>query len=247
MVASGTIEHALVVGADVMSSILDYTDRTTCVLFGDGAGAAVISPPRTGVRHPRLRGEIDGSGGPALCMPAGGSLRPASKQTVEEGLHYVKQDGQAVFRFAVREDRGDVRPAARAQQPAIADIDLFVSHQANRRIILSAAERLGFPPEKVVINIDELRKHHRRHDSARPGRRRARRAAEEGEPGAGHLRWRRVHRGGAAAALGDLTPTPLAARSQNLPTRPPGRNFLGRLDLHGFRVRVPRRHTVLQN
>jgi 3-oxoacyl-[acyl-carrier-protein] synthase-3 len=103
LVASGTIEHALVVGADVMSSILDYTDRTTCVLFGDGAGAVVVSPSKDreiGVLD--FEAEIDGSGGPALCMPAGGSLRPASKETVEQRLHYVKQDGQAVFRFAVR-------------------------------------------------------------------------------------------------------------------------------------------------
>ncbi len=102
--ASGAHEHALVVGADVMSSIIDYTDRATCVLFGDGAGAVV----RVGGASRASRAildfehEIDGSGGPALCMPAGGSRMPASHETVDQRLHYVKQDGQTVFKFAVR-------------------------------------------------------------------------------------------------------------------------------------------------
>ncbi len=103
MVASGAHDHALVVGADVMSSIIDYTDRATCVLFGDGAGAVVLSAAQPG--EPSIVGfshEIDGSGGPALCMPAGGSRMPASHETVDQRLHYVKQDGQAVFKFAVR-------------------------------------------------------------------------------------------------------------------------------------------------
>ena len=155
MVASGTAEHALVVGADVMSSILDYTDRTTCVLFGDGAGAVVVSPStdrEIGILD--FEAEIDGSGGPALQMPAGGSLRPASKETVEQRLHFVKQDGQAVFRFAVRKTEEMCRRLLVRNGLQSTDIDLMVSHQANRRIILSAAERLGFPPEKVVINID---------------------------------------------------------------------------------------------
>ena len=103
MVAGGAHDHALVIGADVMSSIIDYKDRATCVLFGDGAGAAVISPASE--NEPGLidfAHEIDGSGGPALCMPAGGSLYPASHETVDKRLHYVHQDGPAVFKFAVR-------------------------------------------------------------------------------------------------------------------------------------------------
>jgi 3-oxoacyl-[acyl-carrier-protein] synthase-3 len=155
LVASDTIQHALVVGADVMSSILDYTDRTTCVLFGDGAGAAVISASDDrafGILD--YEAEVDGSGGPALCMPAGGSLRPASQETVEQRLHYVKQDGQAVFRFAVRKTEEMCQRLLQRNQLQSNDIDLLVSHQANRRIILSAAERLGFPTEKVVVNID---------------------------------------------------------------------------------------------
>ena len=154
MVAAGTIEHALVVGADVMSSILDYTDRTTCVLFGDGAGAAVVSAATDrefGILD--FEAEIDGSGGGALFMPAGGSLKPASKETVEQRLHYVKQDGQAVFRFAVKKTEEMCRRLLDRNRLQPGDIDLMVSHQANRRIILSAAERLEFPVEKVVINI----------------------------------------------------------------------------------------------
>ena len=157
LVAAGTANHALVVGADVMSSILDYTDRTTCVLFGDGAGAAVVSPSadrELGILD--FEAEIDGSGGPALCMPAGGSLRPASAETIQQRLHYVKQDGQAVFRFAVKKTEEMCRRLLDRNHLQASEIELLVSHQANRRIILSAAERLGFPLERVVINIDRF-------------------------------------------------------------------------------------------
>ena len=117
MVATGAHDHALCVGADVMSSIIDYTDRTTCVLFGDGAGAVVLAAADEGEPHIiDFAHEIDGSGGPALCMPAGGSRLPASHETVDQRLHYVKQDGQAVFKFAVQEDRGDLPARARAQR-----------------------------------------------------------------------------------------------------------------------------------
>jgi 3-oxoacyl-[acyl-carrier-protein] synthase-3 len=154
MVASGAHEHVLVVGADVMSSIIDYTDRATCVLFGDGAGAVVLSAAPDGP-HGVLdfECEIDGSGGPSLCMPAGGSLRPASKETVEQRLHYVKQDGQAVFKFAVRKTEEICRRLLDRNGVTAGELDLFVSHQANRRIITSASERLGIDPEKVIINI----------------------------------------------------------------------------------------------
>jgi 3-oxoacyl-[acyl-carrier-protein] synthase-3 len=157
MVASGAHEHALVVGADVMSSIIDYTDRTTCVLFGDGAGAVVVSPAAPG--EPSIIGfahEIDGSGGPALCMPAGGSRLPASKETVEQRLHYVKQDGQAVFKFAVRKTEEICRRVLEQTDTPAEAIDLFVSHQANRRIIQAAADRLGLPESKVIINLERF-------------------------------------------------------------------------------------------
>jgi 3-oxoacyl-[acyl-carrier-protein] synthase III len=157
MVASGAHDHALVVGADVMSSIIDYTDRSTCVLFGDGAGAVVLSPAADGesciigFAH-----EIDGSGGPALCMPAGGSRMPASHETVDNRQHYVKQDGQTVFKFAVRKTEEICLRVLGKHGVDPSEIDLFVSHQANRRIIQAAADRLGLPESKVVINLERF-------------------------------------------------------------------------------------------
>jgi 3-oxoacyl-[acyl-carrier-protein] synthase-3 len=158
IVASGGVEHALVVGADVMSSIIDYQDRATCVLFGDGAGAVVISAAEDGSPNVILdyEHEIDGSGGPALCMPAGGSRHPASHESVDQRLHYVKQDGQTVFKFAVRKTEEIARRLLDRNGLTPDDLDLFVSHQANRRIIQSATEKLGVPSEKVIINIERF-------------------------------------------------------------------------------------------
>jgi len=156
-VASGAHDHALVVGADVMSSIIDYKDRATCVLFGDGAGAVVVSAAAPG-DHAIIdfEHEIDGSGGPALCMPAGGSLHPASHETVDRRQHFVKQDGQTVFKFAVRKTEEISRRVLERNGLRPDDLDLFVSHQANRRIIQSAGEKLGLDPAKVVINIERF-------------------------------------------------------------------------------------------
>jgi 3-oxoacyl-[acyl-carrier-protein] synthase-3 len=156
MVATGAVEHALVVGADVMSSIIDYTDRATCVIFGDGAGAAVLSP--AGPDEPSILDFLhvtDGPGGPALCMPAGGSRRPASHETVDQRMHFVKQDGQAVFRFAVRMTEEISRKILERNDLTPADLDLFVSHQANRRIIEAGTARLGLGPEKYIINLEK--------------------------------------------------------------------------------------------
>jgi 3-oxoacyl-[acyl-carrier-protein] synthase-3 len=156
-VASGAHDHALVVGADVMSSIIDYKDRATCVLFGDGAGAVVLSAAKPGqgaiidFEH-----EVDGSGGPALCMPAGGSHKPSSHETVDQRLHFVKQDGATVFKFAVRKTEEMARRLLERNGMTPGDLDLFVSHQANRRIILSATEKLGVDPDKVIINIERF-------------------------------------------------------------------------------------------
>jgi 3-oxoacyl-[acyl-carrier-protein] synthase-3 len=155
LVATGAHDHVLAVGADVMSSIIDYTDRTTCVLFGDGAGAVVLSVAGEGEPHIiDFAHEIDGSGGPALCMPAGGSKLPASHETIDQRLHYVKQDGAAVFKFAVKKTEEICRRVLERHNLTGSDLDLFVSHQANRRIITAAAERLGLPDEKVVINLE---------------------------------------------------------------------------------------------
>lgn len=157
LVATGAHTHALVVGADTMSSIIDYQDRATCVLFGDGAGAVVVSPAADdefGIID--FAHEVDGSGGAALNMPAGGSLRPASHETVEQRLHYVKQDGQTVFKFAVRKTEEICRTILHRNCMEPAQVDLFVSHQANRRIITSAADRLKLDPAKVVINIEKF-------------------------------------------------------------------------------------------
>jgi 3-oxoacyl-[acyl-carrier-protein] synthase III len=157
MVASGASKHALVVGADVMSSIIDYTDRTTCVLFGDGAGAVVVEAsddPAIGIID--FENYVDGHGGQALRMPAGGSLLPASRDTIEKRMHYVKQDGAAVFKFAVRNTEEVCRRLMERNGVSGDNIDLFVSHQANRRIIQSAAEKLGLTDEKVVINIERF-------------------------------------------------------------------------------------------
>jgi 3-oxoacyl-[acyl-carrier-protein] synthase III len=158
-VATGAHNHVLVVGADVMSSIIDYTDRTTCVLFGDGAGAAVVSAvteddlPGAGILD--FAHEIDGSGGPALCMPAGGSKLPASHETVDKRQHFVHQDGAIVFRFAVRKTEEICRRLLAKNNLKPSDLDLFVSHQANRRIISSAAEKLQLDMSRVVINIEK--------------------------------------------------------------------------------------------
>lgn len=153
-VASGAHKKVMVIGADVMSSILDYSDRATCILFGDGAGAVILeaSPDGTGIID--FEHEVDGSGGCSLYMPGGGSLHPATHETVDKKMHFVHQDGQAVFKYAVRK-MGEVceRLLARNNVKAT-DIDCFIPHQANQRIINATAERVGLKPESVIINID---------------------------------------------------------------------------------------------
>jgi 3-oxoacyl-[acyl-carrier-protein] synthase-3 len=154
MVATGRHDYALVVGADVMSSIIDYTDRTTCILFGDGAGAVVVGPAvEPGLEIIGFEHEVDGNNAEALRMPAGGSLHPASHETVDKKMHFIRQDGQIVFKFAVRKTEEISRRVLARHGVTPEQVDLFVSHQANRRIIMSAAERLGFPDSKVMLNI----------------------------------------------------------------------------------------------
>lgn len=154
-IATGAHKKVLVIGADVMSSIIDYTDRATCVIFGDGAGAVLLEPAEDdSVGVIDFLHEIDGSGGCFLCMPGGGSLHPATHETVEQKMHYVHQDGQAVFKFAVRKQAEICEKLLQRNGLKGGDIAAFIPHQANRRIITATADRLGLRPESVIINID---------------------------------------------------------------------------------------------
>src|SRR3984957_3631023 len=156
LVAAGTHRKVLVIGADTMSRILDYTDRSTCVLFGDGAGAVIVETVADGedAGFIDFMGEIDGSGGDFLKMPAGGSRRPASHETVDQRMHYVHQEGQQVFKYAVRKMYETCRDLLARNGLTGDDIAVLLPHQANRRIIDAASERLAIAPEKVLINID---------------------------------------------------------------------------------------------
>jgi 3-oxoacyl-[acyl-carrier-protein] synthase-3 len=155
-VLAGTHRKVLVIGADTMSRIIDYEDRATCVLFGDGAGAVLIEPAlenEEGLGFVDFMGEIDGSGGNYLRMPAGGSRMPATAETVARKLHSVHQEGQQVFRYAVQKMPQVCRALLERNGLTAADIDLMIPHQANRRIISATAERLGLPMDKVMVNI----------------------------------------------------------------------------------------------
>jgi 3-oxoacyl-[acyl-carrier-protein] synthase-3 len=154
-VRNGVHKKVLVIGADVMTSILNYQDRATCVLFGDGAGAVLLEPGEDGTGILDFCHEVDGSGGGYLCMPAGGSLKPASHETVDKKMHYVHQEGQHVFKYAVRKFAETSIHLLQRNGVGIGDVDLFVAHQANIRIIDAVKERLGLPEEKVVKNIHE--------------------------------------------------------------------------------------------
>jgi 3-oxoacyl-[acyl-carrier-protein] synthase-3 len=157
LVESGAHSKVLVIGADVMSSIIDYTDRTTCIIFGDGAGAVLLEPCDEAAGEVGLIDfyhEVDGSGAVALNMPAGGSLLPASHATIDAKQHFVHQDGQTVYKFAVRKMAEAAEIVLRRSGITGADLGCFIPHQANKRIILSTAERLGMPEDRVIINID---------------------------------------------------------------------------------------------
>ena len=154
-IATGAHKKVMVIGADVMSSIIDYTDRATCVIFGDGAGAVILEPAEDdSVGMIDFIHEVDGSGGCSLYMPGGGSLHPTTHETVDKKMHYVHQDGQAVFKFAVRKQTELCQKLLERNGLKASDIDAFIPHQANKRIITATADRLGLRPESVVINID---------------------------------------------------------------------------------------------
>ena len=157
-VASGVHKRVLVIGADTMSSIIDYTDRATCVLFGDGAGAVLLEATEAGeqVGLVDFYHQVEGVGGCNLYMPAGGSLHPASRETVDKREHYVHQEGQLVFKYAVRKMYEICSLVLERNGITANDLDCFIPHQANRRIIDSTGERLGLDPSKVLINIDHF-------------------------------------------------------------------------------------------
>jgi 3-oxoacyl-[acyl-carrier-protein] synthase-3 len=155
-IASGTHKRVLVIGADVMSSIIDYADRATCVIFGDGAGAAILEPAEDdSIGLIDFIHEVDGSGGCYLYMPGGGSLNPSTHETVDKRMHYVHQDGQQVFKFAVRKQTEACEKLLARNGLKGSDIDAFIPHQANLRIINATADRLGLRPESVVVNIEQ--------------------------------------------------------------------------------------------
>lgn len=157
LIESGAHKKVLVIGADVMSSIIDYTDRATCVIFGDGAGAVLLEPCEEGeVGMIDFAHEIDGSGACSLYMPGGGSKHPATAETVAQKMHFVHQEGQAVFKYAVRKMAEASLKVLERSGVALEEISCMIPHQANRRIITAAAERLGLPLEKVIINIDRF-------------------------------------------------------------------------------------------
>ena len=154
-VESGRYRKVLVIGSDVNSSMTDYTDRAVCIIFGDGAGAVLLEPAEDGdvgvIDHVA---QIEGVGGQFLYMPGGGSLNPATHETVDQKMHYIHQDGKSVFKYAVKKMAEMTERILARNNMTGKDVDCFIAHQANLRIITATAERLGMPMEKVIINID---------------------------------------------------------------------------------------------
>ena len=152
-VSSGRYQRVLLIGADKMSSIIDYSDRTTCIIFGDGAGAVLFEPNEEGLGFQDEYFRSDGSGREHLYIKAGGSMLPASAETVSNGQHFLRQDGKTVFKFAVSNMADAATKVMERNELAADDIDFFVPHQANKRIIDATAQRTGVDPEKVLSNI----------------------------------------------------------------------------------------------
>jgi 3-oxoacyl-[acyl-carrier-protein] synthase-3 len=217
VIASGRSKAVLLIGAEALSRITNYRDRSTCVLFGDGAGAAVLRPSGTDETLPSGASLLsvflgaDGSAAGILSLPAGGSRRPATAETVAEGLHYIHMDGQEVFKFAVKAMVRAVREAVRAASLTLADIDLLIPHQANARIVDAAVRLLRVPCSKVFhtietygnmssasipVSLDEARRRGR----LRPGDAVVLVAFGAGMTYAGAvLRWNETAKGGSAA------------------------------------------------
>lgn len=156
-VESGRYKKVLVIGSDVNSSMTDFTDRAVCIIFGDGAGAVLLEPAEEGeegiIDHVA---QVEGMGGQYLYMPGGGSLNPASHETVNQKMHYIHQDGKQVFKYAVKKMSEMTERVLERNKLTGKDVDCFIAHQANRRIITATADRLEMPMEKVIINIDRF-------------------------------------------------------------------------------------------
>jgi len=154
-IETGKYKKVLVVGSDVNSSMVNYQDRAVCIIFGDGAGAVLLEPAEEGeagiIDHVA---QVEGGGGQYLYMPGGGSLNPASHETVDKKMHYIHQDGQQVFKYAVKKMAEMTQRILERNHLTGADVDCFIAHQANRRIIMATADRLKMPEEKVIVNID---------------------------------------------------------------------------------------------
>ncbi len=154
-VESGQYKKVLVIGSDVNSSMTDFTDRAVCIIFGDGAGAVLLEPAQDGdlglIDHVA---QIEGMGGQFLYMPGGGSLNPATHETIDQKMHYIHQDGKNVFKYAVKKMAEMTERILAKNNLTGKDVDCFIAHQANLRIITATAERLGMPMEKVIVNID---------------------------------------------------------------------------------------------
>ncbi len=156
MVESGAYKKVLVIGADANTRMTDYTDRTTCVLFGDGGGAVLLEPCEEGeIGFIDSVNEIDGSGGVSLNLKGGGSLNPPTHETVDKKMHYIYQDGPAVYKFAVRKMAEATAKLLERNGVTGSDLGCFIPHQANKRIITATADRLGMDPERVIINIEK--------------------------------------------------------------------------------------------
>ena len=154
-IESGSYNNVIVIGADTMSSIIDYTDRNTCVIFGDGGGGVLLEPTQEDIGIIDSILHIDGSGHKYLTVPAGGSANPASKETLDNKMHYVYQDGKTVYKFAVKNMANVSKKILDNNKLQGSDVKLFIPHQANRRIIDAAAKRCGLNDDQVLVNINK--------------------------------------------------------------------------------------------
>ena len=155
LIESGRYKNAIVIGSDTMSSIIDYTDRNTCVIFGDGGGGVILEPTQRDIGILDSILHIDGSGNKHLTVPAGGSFNPASKETIDKRMHYLYQDGKTVYKFAVKNMADVSKRILDNNNLNGSDIKLFIPHQANIRIIDAAAKRCGLKDEQVLVNINK--------------------------------------------------------------------------------------------